>query len=138
MFLSNCGENDAKNPKIWSPNIPVPWREDNEEAKEEEDTIHFTACDENVKLLLKMVISVNQLSLYGAVADLIKELPDDQRAPGKLVGLDQMEEEFLTQPPLQKWKPMTSDSETYCKITNKDLKNYQKTRGYPNCAPKQV
>ena len=47
-----------------------------------------------------MVISVNQLSLYGAVADLIKELPDDQRAPGKPVALDQMEQEILTQPPL--------------------------------------
>ena len=101
-------------------------------------TIHFTACDENVQLLLKMIISVNQLSLYGAVADSIKELADDQRAPGKPVGLDQMEEEFLTQPPLQKCKPMTSDRETCCKITNKDLKNYQKTRSYPNCAPKQV
>ena len=30
-----------------------------------------------------MVTSVNQLSLYGAVADLIKEVPDGQRAPGK-------------------------------------------------------
>ena len=35
-----------------------------------------------------MVISVNQ------------ELADDQRAPGKPVALDQMEQEFLTQPPL--------------------------------------
>ena len=43
--------------------------------------------------------SVNQLSLYGAVADLIKELPD-QRAPGKPVALDQMKQEILTQPPL--------------------------------------
>ena len=36
-------------------------------------TIHFTASDDNVRLFLKMVISVNQLSLYRAVADLIKE-----------------------------------------------------------------
>ena len=36
-------------------------------------TIHFTASDENVQLLLQMVISVNQLSLYGAAADLIEE-----------------------------------------------------------------
>ena len=35
-------------------------------------TIHFTASDDNVQLILKMVISVNQLSLYGAVTDLIK------------------------------------------------------------------
>ena len=47
-----------------------------------------------------MVMSVNQLSLYGAVADLIKELPADQRAPGKPVALDQMEQEILIQPPL--------------------------------------
>ena len=63
-------------------------------------TIHVTACDENVRLLLKMVISVNQLSLYGAVANMIKELPCDQRAPGKPVALDQMEQEILIQPPI--------------------------------------
>ena len=50
-----------------------------------------TISDENVRLLLKMVMSVNQLSLYGAVADLIIDLPDDQRAPGKPLALDQME-----------------------------------------------
>ena len=47
-----------------------------------------------------MGISVIQLSLYGAGADLTKELPDDQRAPGKPVALDQMELEILTQPGL--------------------------------------
>ena len=41
-------------------------------------------------------------------------------------------------PLLQKCKLMKSDRETYCKVTSKDLKNYQKTRSYPNCAPKQV
>ena len=48
-----------------------------------------------------MVISVNQLSLYGAVADMIAELPVDQRAPGKLVASGQLDErETLTQLPL--------------------------------------
>ena len=36
-------------------------------------TIHFTACEEKAQLLLKRVISVNQHSLYGAVAGLIEE-----------------------------------------------------------------
>ena len=45
-----------------------------------------------------MVISVNQRSLYEAVADLIKELPDDTRAPGKSVASDQMEQEILIHP----------------------------------------
>ena len=48
-----------------------------------------------------MVISVNQLSLYGAVADMIAELPVDQRAPGKPVASGQLDEQqILTQPPL--------------------------------------
>ena len=62
-------------------------------------TIQFTASDDNVQLILKMVITVNQLSLYGAEADLIRELPVDQRAPRKPVALGQMEQEILTQPP---------------------------------------
>ena len=63
-------------------------------------TIHFKASDDKVQLLPKMVISVTQLSLYGAVPDLMKQLPDDQRAPGKPVALDRMEPEILTQPPV--------------------------------------
>ena len=101
-------------------------------------SIHFNGSTQNIELLLQIVISVNQLSLYGAVADLIKELPDDQRAPRKHVALDQMEQEIITLPPLQKCKPMMSDSETYCEIASEDLKNYQKTRSYQNCAPKHV
>ena len=34
-------------------------------------TIHFNGSAENIELLLQMVISVNQLSQYGAVADMI-------------------------------------------------------------------
>ena len=48
-----------------------------------------------------MVISVNQLSLYKAVAIMIAELPVDQRAPGKHVASGQLDKEkILTQPTL--------------------------------------
>ena len=62
-------------------------------------SIHFNGSTQNIELLLQVVISVNQLSLYGAVPDLTKELPDDQRAPGKHVALDQMEQEIISQLP---------------------------------------
>ena len=53
------------------------------------------------ELLLQMVISVNQLSLHGEVADMIAELSVGQRAPGKPVAAGQLDErEILTQPPL--------------------------------------
>ena len=97
-------------------------------------TIHFTAIDDNVQLLLKLVISVDQLSSYGAVADLIKELPVDQRAPGKPVAIDQMEQEILTEVQAEEERQgnLLQDYE------RRFEKNYQKTRSCPNCAPKQV
>ena len=49
----------------------------------------------------KMVISVNQLSIFGAVADMIEELPVGRRALGKLVASGQLDkQEILTQPAL--------------------------------------
>ena len=85
-----------------------------------------------------MVMSVNKLSLYGPVADMIQELPEDQTAPGRLVALDQTEQEIPVQPLLQKYHPMTSDRETSCMITSRDLKHCQMTTSYPNCGSKQV
>ena len=57
---------------------------------------HFTASDENVQLLPKMVMSVNQLSLYGAVAEKIQELPEDQIVSRRLVALDQTEQDLFS------------------------------------------
>ena len=54
---------------------PVPLREENYEAKEVgKKSIHFNGSDENIELLLRTVISANQLSVYGAIADLCNEL----------------------------------------------------------------
>ena len=49
--------------------------------------MYFTASDDNVQLLFKMVISVNQLSLHGSVADLIfiKKKPLIKELQGNLL-----------------------------------------------------
>ena len=48
-----------------------------------------------------MVISVNQLSFYGAVADIIEELPVGQRALGKPAASGQLDkQEIITHLPL--------------------------------------
>ena len=39
--------------------------------------IHFNGSDENIELLLRTVISANQLSVYGAVANPCNELSED-------------------------------------------------------------
>ena len=40
-------------------------------------SIHFNGSRENIELLLRTVISANQLSIHGAVADLCNEVPKD-------------------------------------------------------------
>ena len=64
-------------------------------------SIHFNGSTQNIELLLQMVISVNPLSIYGAVADMIEELPVGQKALGKPAAPGQLDKhEILTQPPL--------------------------------------
>ena len=51
-------------------------------------SIHVNASHENIEMLLRTVVSANQLSMYGRVADLCNERPEDLRAPGKPAALD--------------------------------------------------
>ena len=46
------------------------------ELRSKEDgkkSVHINGSEETIKLSLRTIISVNQLSIYGAVADLFKE-----------------------------------------------------------------
>ena len=54
-------------------------------------TIHFNGSDENIELLLLTVISANQLTVYGAIADLCDELPKDVGSFGKFAAPDHLE-----------------------------------------------
>ena len=46
-------------------------------------SIRFNGSEENIELILRAVISVNQLSIYGAVAGLCRELSKNFRVSGK-------------------------------------------------------
>ena len=52
---------------------------------------HFNGSDENIELLLRTVISANQLSIHGAVADLCNDLSEGFRASGKPEVADHLE-----------------------------------------------
>ena len=74
-----------------------------------------------------MVISVNQLSIYGAVADMIEECPVGQRAPWKPAASGQLaKQEILTQLPLAVMQANDERQGIRCKNTSNDLKNSQK------------
>ena len=46
-------------------------------------SIHFNGSDDTIEFILRTVISVNQLSVHGAVADLCRELARNSRGTGK-------------------------------------------------------
>ena len=62
-------------------------------------SIHFSGSTQNnIELLLQVVISANQLSIHGAVAGMIEELPVGQRAVGEPKAPNQLDKvEILTQ-----------------------------------------
>ena len=72
-------------------------------------SIHFTGSTQNIELLLPMVTSVNQLSLYGAVADTIEELPVGRRGLGKPVASHEERQENLLQEYEQRFEKLSED-----------------------------
>ena len=60
-------------------------------------SVHFNCSHENIELLLRTVISANQLSIYRPIADLCDEVPNGIGAPGKPAAPDHLEKlEILT------------------------------------------
>ena len=103
-------------------------------------SIHFNGSDENIELLLRTVISANQLSVYGAIADLCRELSEDSRASEKPEAHDHMETmDIPTEPSIA--DPHTDEKrqgETWCKTVSADSNKCPTTRRYPNKGLKTV
>ena len=75
---------------------PVLWSEENWRAKEKgKSSKYFSGDDETAEVVLRTIISVNQLSVYGAVADMCRELAwrisGCSERTGKLVAQDNPE-----------------------------------------------
>ena len=92
----NCRNDDTPiKYRIRSPSISCLQcllREETYEAKEDgRSQIHINGSHENIELLLRTVISANQLSIHGAIADLCNVVPKDLSASGKPAAPDHLE-----------------------------------------------
>ena len=94
-------------------------------------SIHFNGSNENIELLLRTVISANQLSIHGAIANLCDEAPKRIRVPVKSAAPKHLEEVEIT-------TPMNSSGETTARTQNKNSSNCRKTRGHQKCALMRV
>ena len=102
-------------------------------------TIHYNGSEETVELILRTVIFGNQLSIYGAVADLLKEISKYSEVAGKLAANEDLESmEIPTELPIADLTPTRSCRETCCKITSIKSNNFLKIPNCPNCAATPV
>ena len=89
-------------------------------------TIHFNDSEQNVELIPRTIISANQLSICGAVADMCREVSKDTMASEKLEAHDLLESMAIpTDPPTA--DPRTDEQRRAQKLSklcsNAGLKN---------------
>ena len=64
-------------------------------------TNHFNGSEQNVDVILRTIMSANQLSIYGALAEMCSEVSKDTMAGGKPEAHDLLETmEILTERPM--------------------------------------
>ena len=98
-------------------------------------SIHSNGSEENIELNLRTVISANQLSVYGAVADCAKNCPKIPELQRNLMQMKIRNQwKFLQNFLLLILTPTQSCRETCCKSLSVNSSNFVKTRNYRNCA----
>ena len=121
---------DAQLQRKWTPSIP--WIQCFGTRKFEKSkgkgklSIHFCGDEDTAELVLRTNISVNRLSIFGAVADLCKEPDPDSR--------NQTGQQNCRQR-TKRLGSMTQCKETCCTITNKNSQFFQIIFDWSNCAP---
>ena len=72
-------------------------------------SIHFCADGDTIETVFRTIVSVNQLSIYGAVSDLCDECKSCHVRTGRLVLVGQSEPLFVPTSVMKKSIPLTVD-----------------------------
>ena len=84
-------------------------------------SIHYCADQATIETIFRIIVSANQLSLCGAVANMYEEyesLHDRPRKPDKVMGQSIVLREIKTEVPLENDEPSTSKLCIYSNIKN--------------------
>ena len=89
----DCWKNDAQLCRKWSFFFSChrPGKRRIKKQRKGKKSFHFNGSDEHIELILRTIISVNQLSIYGAVVELCKELCKDSEVAGNLAANEDLE-----------------------------------------------
>ena len=100
-------------------------RWDLKSKKKKKLLIHFNGSDETVEVILRTVISVNQLTVYGAVADMCGELTWDTSKSSKGAGKPRLIDnlESMVMPPEASTTDQTSPTDA--RVQGNLLREYE-------------
>ena len=87
-------------------------------------SIHFCADQGKIETFFRTIISVNQLSTYGAVSDLCEECKACHVRTRRLVLAGQSDPFFVPTSSLMKTHTPLTDEKIYCKSTKNEWKGY--------------
>ena len=90
-------------------------------------SIHFSTDGDTIETVLRTIISVNQLSLYGAVAEMCEEYTACHARTVRPVVVGQSDPLFVPTSSLMKHlhlRPMILRKKIYCKSTKNEWKGY--------------
>ena len=87
---------NSQKPFIQCSVLPVSLKEENYEAKRRGRrlSVHCNGSEKNVELILRMIISANQLGVYGAAADMCREVSEDTMGQRRRNQLQEYEQQF--------------------------------------------
>ena len=143
MLNANSGENAAELSESWSSYIPLHQclgkRTMKKQSRRKDNFLHFTACEEECTVASENGYVRQSAQSLRSFCGCASRITENQVTPGRLVASDQTDQENLIQLLIAE-VPSNDERQgkTSCKITSKELKDYQKTRNFPNYAPKQV
>ena len=102
-------------------------------------SIHSNGCEETIELILRTMISANQLIIYGGVADLCKDLSQDSEVAGKPAVNEDLEPmEMPTELPIADPHTNAELQGNLLQDMNINSNNFLKTKNCPSCAPTPV
>ena len=116
--------------------LPVPFEKGELRSKGGgKKSIHFDGGNENIELLLRTVISANQLSICGTVADFCNEAPKECQGSGEIFCTWSFGKDGNFYGPLncRKLNHCTATEKPFCKNTSVNSNSCQKTRNCSNC-----
>ena len=104
-----------------------------EKSRKGKEAFHYNGSEETIELIIRTLISVNQFSIYGAVAVSCKELSDDSEVAGKPAANEDSEWKIPTGLPFADPHPNAESQGNLMQDCGHKFEQLPEDHNCPNC-----